>query len=145
MKVLLPIALITLSGCSTFDPPEVAACEKYLVAKLKAPSTYKRINASSVGVPYAKPTEWDVDIEYDAANAFNTPIRDHQLCQFPLSNGRPDTSKYIDFDAALMSRAADMVDNSFEAAVNAAVPPKADASPAATNDEIDDPEIPNDY
>lgn len=78
-------------------------CEKYLLEKLRSPSTYKRIEVSSTAVPYETPIEQMVFIEYDAANAYGTPIRGRQLCKFPIKNKRPVVDQYIDHDAQLLT------------------------------------------
>ena len=94
------MALGLLAGChgGFFDPPEIAQCEKYILAKLKSPGSYKRIEASSLGIPFQKPEYWTVGIDYDTVDSHNTPVHVGQVCDFPLADGKPDTSKYIDFD-----------------------------------------------
>ncbi len=99
------LAVYGLAGCG--DRPEISQCEQYVLGKLKAPSTYKRIAASGMGVPYPKPKQYTVTVEYDAANSFGVPIRETQVCVFPLSGDRPDTSKYIDFDGVFRRSAQD--------------------------------------
>lgn len=44
--VFLVPALVTLSGCSYFDPPLLRACEEVLLERLRSPSLYKRIKYS---------------------------------------------------------------------------------------------------
>ena len=93
--VIMGFCLIALSGC---DKPEIKQCEEYIIAKLRAPSTDKRIEASGIRSPWDKPQRYMVQIEYDAANAYGTPIRSVQFCAFSLKGLGPDTSKYYDFD-----------------------------------------------
>ena len=95
----LMVAAAAVSGCSLVEPAEWGACRSYLESKLKAPSTLKVIKTSSVDVPYPNPTYKAVSIEYDAANAFGTPIRGTQTCSFPLRDGKPVVSLYIDHDS----------------------------------------------
>ena len=114
---LCAVVLLTLAGCDKPLSPPVAQCEKYLVSKLRSPSTYKRVSYSEILVDPAKIAEpgdgidpngepyYAVSIDYDANNAFNAPIRGQQLCQFDLVDGKPDTSGYIDFDQELLDRA----------------------------------------
>ncbi len=97
LVTLLPLSV--LWSCSSLDAPEIKQCEEYLLAKLKAPATYKRVEASSFAYPDYRPERRTVIIKYDAANSYNAPIRDTQICQFPSVKGQPDTSNYIDFDA----------------------------------------------
>jgi hypothetical protein len=101
MKAMLGLAgLALLTGChgGLFDPPEITQCEKYILAKLKPPRSYKRVQVDSLGIPFQKPEYWTVGIAYDTVDAHNATVHDSQVCDFPLANGKPDTSKYIDFD-----------------------------------------------
>lgn len=99
------VALATLaSGCS-FDSPLVATCEKYVIDRLKAPSTYVRISASEnvkqltikeylrkrLEIPsvqklikdtYTTAYEYTAFISYDAANSYGAPIRNTAMCTF---------------------------------------------------------------
>jgi hypothetical protein len=107
MKAIWGLAALgMLTGCHSLnpDPPEIAQCEKYILAKLKAPGTYKRNEASSLGIPFQKPTYWMVGIDYSSADTGSAPAPGGQVCTFPLANGRPDTSKYIDFDRQSFQR-----------------------------------------
>lgn len=90
------ILLVPLLLGSCADDPPIAACEKQLKFKLKAPSTYKRVAASRQSINAQNPSdaghpneEW-VTIEYDAVNAFNAPIRDTEICRYRLESGKPD-------------------------------------------------------
>ena len=114
----LCLLAIALSGC--FERQEIQQCESYAIAKLKAPSTYKRIDASGAPTPQDRPTEYTVTVSYDAANLYGVPIRETQVCVFPLKNGEPDTSKHIDFDARFESAAkaaVEKIEREAEAAV----------------------------
>jgi hypothetical protein len=108
MRALALATALTLSACGRVEPSEIAECEKYIQNKLRSPSTYKRIAADSTPMKDRKPQEQWVSIEYDAANAYGTPIRDTQICKYPYRNGRADTSSYIDHDAALRGEAGDL-------------------------------------
>lgn len=124
--VLLGVALVGLAGCDALEPAGVRECEDYVIAKLRSPSTYKRISRQVTHINPANPsdiknpTEVWVTIEYDAANAYGTPIRDRQTCQFPRKGGQADTSNYIDFDGTLAEQLEQEADN-LEAAADAAV------------------------
>lgn len=72
MRILIVGVIgLLLAGCSD---PNLDACEDALKATLRAPSSYKRIavNGHWQGRTY--------DIEYDAVNAFNAPIRGKGWC-----------------------------------------------------------------
>lgn len=94
------IAAGLLAGCQggLFDAPEVSQCETYIRAKLDKPDSYQRIESASLPLPYPKAKYWEVGIEYSFLSAANTPARGSQLCDFPLVDGKADTSRHIDFD-----------------------------------------------
>jgi hypothetical protein len=99
-------------GYYPFTSPLLAACEEAMKERLKAPSTYRRISVSETKEPlsfeqyYAarpesdavktvlirgateKPVKRTILIEYDAANAFGTPLRSRSLCTFEASDSR---------------------------------------------------------
>lgn len=97
--VLFLFVAPVLTSCSVAEPAEWGSCRAYLEGKLAAPSTLKVIRTNSTDVPYPDPTYRVVSLEYDAANAFGTPIRGKQSCSFPLRNGRPVVDRYIDHDS----------------------------------------------
>lgn len=98
MQGLIVVGLV-LTGCEgpLFDSAEVAQCEKYILAKLQKPDTYKRGEYASLIIP-AVPKYWQVAIEYTFVDASNATVETHQICDFPLAGDKADTSKYIDFD-----------------------------------------------
>ncbi len=80
-----------LTGCSAFEAPEIADCEAGLLRTLKAPSTYKRIKASSTDLSGIGKRQQSVRLEYDAANGFGVPIRGDVICVYALrSDGKVD-------------------------------------------------------
>lgn len=94
--LLIALLLVFTSGCSTLEQPEVQRCEEQLLGKLKAPSSYKRINVRVTDINPKDPSDlvhvserW-VTIEYDAVNSFNAPLRDTEICRYPLKNGQAD-------------------------------------------------------
>ena len=95
----LIVAGLVLTGCEglLFDSPEVAQCEKYILAKIQKPDTYKRGEYASLIIP-AVPKYWQVAIEYTFVDDSGATVETHQICDFPLAGGKADTSKYIDFD-----------------------------------------------
>ena len=95
---LVVLICLGLAACDTPERRAIEQCESHIKGKLRSPSTYKRIEASGIGVPFQKPEKYSVSVEYDAANVYGTPIRDRQLCVFALKDGKPDTSLRYDFD-----------------------------------------------
>jgi hypothetical protein len=72
------LAFSVLSGCSLASEPAIRACEAVIAARLKAPSTYKRVSAVNRGA--------DFEITFDAVNSFNAPIRATSSCS--VENGK---------------------------------------------------------
>lgn len=125
------LILSVLAGCSSLESAEVQQCERFITAKLRSPSTYKRIDKQVTHINPNNPsdlnnlTEVWVSIEYDAANAYGTPIRDRYTCKFPRKDGKADTSNYIDFDAPTeveIDAASDELDAAADAAINEVTP-----------------------
>ena len=111
------LGLSALAGCHGAYEPGIEQCESELLAKLKAPSTYKRIKASTIivtadvirqsnrelkkigieGGTDENPADYlSVSIEYDASNSYGVPLRDTQTCRYAVSNGIPDYKKRLD-------------------------------------------------
>ena len=80
MCLILAVGL-ALAGC---DAPGVTECEQHIKEELKAPASYRRIDA----VSFSLDTSVVVDIEYDAANSFNAPIRATRHCSFKYADGK---------------------------------------------------------
>jgi hypothetical protein len=125
--VIVGVALIGLAGCSSMEPTGVRECEESIKGKLRSPSTYKRIKFDVTPIDPAnpsnieKPTEVWVTVEYDAANAYGTPMRSTHMCKFPYKNGVADTGNDIDFDqqeAGDLELAADNLEAAADAAMN---------------------------
>lgn len=83
---------LPVSACGQANLPEVQDCEANLLGGLKAPSTYKAIKKTSEGKPADKPDTVLASIEYDAANAYGTPIRSTYSCIYKAKAGRADIS-----------------------------------------------------
>jgi len=77
-----------LAGCNLLPGNQaIQACEIFIKERLRSPSTYKQIDAEYSGVTF-KSDNRDVrmvTIEYDAANAYGTPIRGNQQCVFEIN------------------------------------------------------------
>jgi len=94
-----------------FDSAYVAGCEDYLKDGLKAPSTYKRIDARETIAPISPARlkamggttldlPWEtkywlhtVSISYEAENSFGVPIRSGDACVFSETGDEPDRSR----------------------------------------------------
>lgn len=100
--LVLALGALTLTACGILEPAEIADCEQYIRGKLRSPSTYERVTAGSMFKNVGKLAQSWVIVEYDAANAYGTPIRDTQICKYPMKNGYADTSTQIDHDAELV-------------------------------------------
>jgi hypothetical protein len=153
MRYLILITAIFLSGCNTAEDSAVRACETFIKERLRSPSTYKKISDDGLG-PSFKSDGRDVKmvvIEYDAANAYGTPIRGTQQCLFEVDK----SGKFLDQDlehAATMAsigaeseyapccilqkrdKASTGADTSDVGAVEAAAQAAMDAADAAADD-----------
>ncbi len=79
-----------IGGALTFIHREpVAACEELIKATLLSPGSYERV---SVERPYAAPGMVEIEITYDAKNAFGTPLRQEWRCTYQRAGARADTS-----------------------------------------------------
>ena len=68
MRSVALASVVLLGGCH----PGLADCEDAIKARLKAPATYKRVAL--------QPGDFRYEVDFDADNAFGTPIRDHATC-----------------------------------------------------------------
>lgn len=85
---LMFIVLSTLPACSPTKDAAINACEVFIKERLRSPSTYKQVGVDYSGVTF-KSQGRDVrmvTIEYDAANAYGTPIRNDQQCLFEVDS-----------------------------------------------------------
>lgn len=98
--------ILTLAGCSKPPAPEIKDCESNLLSKLKAPSTYKRAAVSSIRISDAKSEYQSVSIDYDAQNSYGAPIRDKEICVYPIDGDTVRTDLSIDPSADLESALA---------------------------------------
>lgn len=69
-----------------------------MLANLKSPSTYKRIDYQEMQMLQSDPPYHFVTINYDAQNSYGALIRESSTCEFPIVSGRTDTGGYIDSD-----------------------------------------------
>lgn len=88
------VAASAFSGCEQPPPKSVLACESAVKAFLRSPSTYKRINSTGLS-DYAF-------VEYDAANAYGTPIRGVATCKFDEGTDK-FSSRLADFSMPSLS------------------------------------------
>jgi hypothetical protein len=75
-----------LTGCNPAKDAAVGACESFVKDRLRSPSTYKQISVDYSGVRFESNGRdvRMVNIKYDAANAYGTPIRGDQQCMFEV-------------------------------------------------------------
>lgn len=78
-------ATLMLAACGGPNDAAIEACETFIQERLRSPSTYKRISTNAF-IAVDRKSGW-VTVEYDAANAFGTPIRDTQICAFDTPEG----------------------------------------------------------
>jgi hypothetical protein len=73
-----------LCGCS--QNAAIDACESFIKERLRSPSTYRQVAAEYSGVTFRNEGRnvLMATVEYDAANAFGTPIRGSQQCVFEV-------------------------------------------------------------
>jgi hypothetical protein len=133
----LLVALAT-SGCSSKSEP-VRSCEAQLMPTLKAPSTYKLID-TTIGLPNKDGTQ-DVFLTYDAANAYNAPIRSTFWCVYNSKTGSAEQHDDSGIQADNMDALADNVDapEPETASPSPTTAPKLEASATA---EAPDEEVP---
>ena len=134
MRVLFTSLIsFALTGCDKvgeWQHPELAACESFISGGLRSPSTYKRIN-----VEYDRPqmnsasNTKNVHIEYDAANAYGTPVRASQLCEFKTDS----SGKFVPEPESAASSAA--ISRDFARALGDDEWSKCCVSPARRKDE----------
>lgn len=87
--MILGLALLSACGCS--PRPEIKLCEDVAKEKLRSPSTYKNVETDSS--PMKSLNQWWVIIDYDADNAFGTPIRAKAICKYRMIDGAADTAQ----------------------------------------------------
>ncbi|HEX8573999.1 MAG TPA: hypothetical protein VF759_14740, partial [Allosphingosinicella sp.] len=82
MRLTSAVLPIILCGCNPVQSQAVQACEVFIKERLRSPSTYKRISGDALGPAFENDGRRVkmVTIEYDAANAYGTPIRGSQQC-----------------------------------------------------------------
>lgn len=84
IKFACILSLLQFMGCSQKGPedPYLSHCSTILEASLRSPSTLKVIHVEH----YSAGSNL-VTIEYDAANAYGTPIRGKIMCEYPEVSG----------------------------------------------------------
>jgi hypothetical protein len=127
-SVVLICILLALAAC---DDAQVKQCETSIVDKLKAPSSYKRINItrSQIDSSIHKPPYDSVTIYYDAVNAYNAPLRGDETCFFEPGT---DTRMNNPFEAEVRAQ----LDAALAKSADAALDHAADAANAETAADI---------
>lgn len=86
---LLILPLIVLGGCER----QAQGCEDAIKRELRSPSTFEVINTYWTSPIGPDKTHISVMVEYDAANAYGTPIRSKVWCDVPVHNGEVQHSE----------------------------------------------------
>lgn len=95
MMAVITIAGAVIVGIVTWewvirDPPRLRFCQYAILETLKAPATYKRVQAITTDSE-------ELLIQFDAANAYGTPIRGYASCRFGAedSTGTPSLASLV--------------------------------------------------
>lgn len=104
-------AVASCSPSTAFKSEDVKRCEGLLLPTLKAPSTYKLIDAM-IGTP-DRDRKKNVFLEYDAVNSYNAPIRGKFWCVIDKDGGVREGGGDVESDADnLMAMADNLADRS---------------------------------
>lgn len=76
-SVFLLLSSCNLEGESARRDPRILVCEHIVLAHQRSPSTYRTLDESIV-----ESTVPIVQIQYESANAFGTPVRGRAICDF---------------------------------------------------------------
>lgn len=90
MRILALTAVLLVAGCSQ-DSLSAKMCEGIAKRLLRSPSTYDRTKMIDSGST--------VFIEFDAANAYGTPVRNTVSCEF----SNPSSAKSIEITKFTMN------------------------------------------
>ena len=100
MKFSISLFVISiLSACTLLDSkPEVKRCEQQIRSKLENPESYKRTEQASLSLG----ERWQVGVAFSYITGNGTRVEDGwQTCDFPIVNGKPDTSKFLSLESSL--------------------------------------------
>ena len=89
--ILLAIAICALASCKkevTEAEKAILACEEWVKAGLRSPSTYRRAHARETNLGERSM----VSLDYDAENGFGSPVRDSTVCVFKTRGDQVDTA-----------------------------------------------------
>ena len=91
------IAILSIVYLTLRPAPEdgaVEVCEAYIQSMLRSPSTYQQISSNVVSSPMWENVQSAI-IEYDADNAYGTPVRGTEICEFKLDDDGAIPPKYL--------------------------------------------------
>jgi hypothetical protein len=96
-RLVFLAVLLLLGGCDALTSNEEHAfrvCEAHIQKQLRSPATYARVKAISAPAPDGGSIR-TVHIEYDASNAYGTPVRGVEGCAFEVGDDGefPDRSR----------------------------------------------------
>jgi hypothetical protein len=88
MRIPSLLLLLMLSGCNSVQKQAVQACEVFIREGLRSPSTYQRASVDDLGPAFEHEGRRVkmITVEYDAANAYGTPVRGSQQCVFEVND-----------------------------------------------------------
>jgi hypothetical protein len=89
---------LCLSACGAASAsPEVEKCEQHIRSQLANPASYNRVQHDSLNVG----DHWQVGIEYGYVDDKGTKVESAwQVCDFPLLDGKPDTSGFLKLEGS---------------------------------------------
>lgn len=109
MRYLALMIAIFLGGCITSEDSAVRACETFIKERLRSPSTYKKVSDDGLGPSFKIDGRYVkmIVIEYDAANAYGTPMRGNQQCLFEVDKNGKFLDEDLEHAAKMASIGAD--------------------------------------
>ena len=88
--------LLMTAACNPLTgAPEVQKCEEHILANLLNKDSYVRGQNDSLSLG----DRWQVGIEYSYTDKTGRRIaKAWQTCDYPITNGKPDTSRFLSIE-----------------------------------------------
>jgi hypothetical protein len=108
MKLAVATISLATAACNPAQQQAVQACEVFIKERLRSPSTYQQVKVDALGPAFESDGRRVkmLTIEYDAANAYGTPIRGTQQCVFDV-DAKGNFSDDLEHAARMASIGAD--------------------------------------
>lgn len=114
--IALLVSAVAVAGCNPFEPKLNTVCEELVKERLRSPSAYERVRLTALdeivsaeayeaGYGYilttsqravieggANPHRHTVIVEYDAPNAYGTPVRSAARCVHYSIDGKSENA-----------------------------------------------------